>query len=117
MKLLADEGVDAPLVRRLRQEGFSVLYVAETLPGMKDLEVIALAQEEGALLLTTDKDFGELAFRRGLAPLGVLLLRLEGLPQEEKAARVLWALREHGQVLPGAFSVLDRERLRVRRLP
>lgn len=114
---MADEGVDAPIVVRLREEGFAVVYVAELRPGMKDPEVVALAQREGALLLTTDKDFGELAFRRGLAPSGVLLLRLEGLAPTEKAARVVWALRAHGQGLLGAFSVLDPRRLRVRRFP
>ncbi|WP_164835699.1 DUF5615 family PIN-like protein [Thermus tenuipuniceus] len=114
MRLLADEGVDAPIVGTLRAEGHEVLYVAEMHPGMKDPEVLALAQEEGALLLTTDKDFGELVFQ-GFLSTGVLLLRLEGLLPLEKADRVAWALREHGAELVGAFSVLDAKRLRVRR--
>lgn len=114
MRLLADEGVDAPIVGTLRAEGHEVLYVAELRPGMKDPEVLALAREEGALLLTTDKDFGELVFRQGFLSTGVLLLRLEGLPPLEKADRVAWALREHGTELVGAFSVLDAKRLRIR---
>jgi len=115
MKLLADEGVDAPIVGRLRGEGHEVLYVAEMHPGIKDPEVLALAREEGALLLTTDKDFGELVFRHGLLSTGVLLLRLEGLPPLEKANRVAWALREHGAEMLGAFSVLNGKQLRIRR--
>lgn len=115
MKLLADEGVDAPIVGRLRGEGHGVFYVAEMRPGIKDPEVLALAREEGALLLTTDKDFGELIFRQGLLSTGVLLLRLEGLPPLEKANRVAWALREHGVEMVGAFSVLNGKRLRIRR--
>ncbi len=117
MRLLADEGVDAPIVHRLRAEGWRVEYVAEMEPGLKDPQVLALARERGALLLTTDKDFGELVFRQGLVPGGVLLLRLEGLNHEEKAERVVWALRVHGGELLGAFAVLEPRGLRVRRLP
>ncbi len=117
MRELADEGVDAPIVARLRAEGWEVLYVAEMEPDLKDPQVLAMAGEKGALLLTADKDFGELVFRRGLAPGGVLLLRLEGLSPGEKAERVAWALRSHGEALLRAFSVLDPRRLRVRKLP
>ena len=72
--------------------------VLEMRPGMKDPEVLALARGEGALLLTTDEDLGELVFRQGFLGTGVLLLRLEGLPPLAKADRVAWALRKHGVV-------------------
>ncbi|ETN87415.1 DUF5615 family PIN-like protein [Thermus sp. NMX2.A1] len=117
MKIVADEGVDAPIVARLRAEGHEVLYVAELPPGLRDQEVVALAKEREALLLTTDKDFGELVFLQGLVPGGVMLLRLEGLKPEEKWARVVWALQEHGSQLAQAFSVLTGKGLRIRKLP
>lgn len=64
MKFLADENVDKPIVKRLRDDGHTVLYVLETEPSISDDEVIRRASEELALLLTADKDFGELVFRQ-----------------------------------------------------
>ncbi|MCX7601192.1 MAG: DUF5615 family PIN-like protein [Meiothermus sp.] len=86
-------------------------------PSLKDPQVLVMAGEKGALLLTADKDFGELVFRQNLVPGEVLPLRLEGLSPGEKAEQVAWALRSHGEALLRAFSVLDPRRLRVRKLP
>jgi predicted nuclease of predicted toxin-antitoxin system len=73
MNLLADEGVDAQIVAKLRSKGHDVLYVAEMDPGISDESVLKLANEHGALLITEDKDFGELVYRQGLIYLGVVL--------------------------------------------
>ena len=63
MRWLADECVAAPLVARLREAGLDVTYMAEIAPAATDPEAIARAHHEGRLLLTEDKDFGELVFR------------------------------------------------------
>ena len=80
MNLLADESVDGPVVERLRQEGHEVVYVAEISPSVVDEEVLQRANTSAALLVTADKDFGELVFRQGRLHAGVVLLRLAGLP-------------------------------------
>ena len=108
MKILADEGIDAAIVDRMRQEGHEVIYVAELDPGVDDGSILDLARREGALLLTFDKDFGELIFRQRRAPSGVLLLRLAGLAAESKAELVTSTLSDHEKELIGAFSVLAR---------
>jgi predicted nuclease of predicted toxin-antitoxin system len=64
VKFLADEGVDKQIVDRLRQVGHSVWYVAEMEPGISDDEVLNLANRENDILLTADKDFGELISTR-----------------------------------------------------
>ena len=64
MNLLADEGVDRQIVNRLRREGHDILYIAEMEPGMPDEAVLESANRESRLLLTADKDFGELVFRQ-----------------------------------------------------
>ena len=56
MNFLADEGVDFPVVQRLRSDGHEVLYVAEMAPGVSDETVLATANDRNALLLTADKD-------------------------------------------------------------
>ena len=77
MLWFADECVDAALVSRLRAAGHDVFYAAELAPGSTDVELIQRAQTENRLLLTEDKDFGELVFRAGMLVPGVVLLRLD----------------------------------------
>ncbi len=103
------------LVDALREAGHEVHAVAEVMAGSADEAVLALAVREHAVLITADKDFGELVFQRRAVPAGVLLLRLVGLPQREKIARLLRAVREHGAELPCAFAVLTTRALRFRR--
>ncbi|MGH7064185.1 MAG: DUF5615 family PIN-like protein [Stellaceae bacterium] len=76
MRWLVDECVDGDLVGRLRDGGHDVLYAAEMASGATDAEVMRQALRNNRLLLTEDKDFGELAFRLGLPVLGIVLLRL-----------------------------------------
>jgi len=64
VNLVANEGVDRPVVERLRQDGHDVVYVAELSPSITDEEVLQQANARSAVLLTADKDFGELVFRQ-----------------------------------------------------
>lgn len=72
MNILADESVDRSIVDTLRQEGHRVVYVAELDPEISDEQVLHEANLRGAVLLTLDKDFGELVFRQGLINEGVI---------------------------------------------
>ncbi|MCS6304734.1 MAG: DUF5615 family PIN-like protein [Nitrospira sp.] len=115
MNLVADESIDAAITVRLRQEGHRVWAVAEMAPGLTDEAVLALARDQGALLVTADKDFGELIFRQGRATHGVMLIRLNGLSADAKSEIVNTALKEHEPHLAKAFAVLTPDHLRVRR--
>jgi predicted nuclease of predicted toxin-antitoxin system len=115
VNLLADESVDRQIVERLRQDGYRVMYVAETGPGMPDGDVLALASREEALLLTADKDFGEIVYRQRLHTHGIVLIRLAGLPPEHKAEVVALAIREHAEELEDAFTVIAPGACRIRR--
>ncbi len=117
MILLADEGLERMVVERLRADGHSVGWVAELAPSVPDEEVLRLATAGGAVLVTEDKDFGELVYRRGLGHAGVVLVRLEGLPNPDKAEVVSEALRAYGDEMPQAFSVISPDAVRVRRPP
>lgn len=75
-KFLADENVPSVVVEALRRAGVDIVWVRDIFPGIRDEEVLALAQAEGRILLTFDKDFGEMAFEKGkTAAPGVILLR------------------------------------------
>ena len=115
MNLLADEGVDKQIVERLRQDGHDVTYIAEVAPSITDDIILARANDSGALLITADKDFGELVYRQRLAHSGVMLLRLAGLLSEQKANIVADVIRQHGSDLMTAFSVVSSGTVRVRR--
>ena len=90
MNFLADESVDRRIVDRLRQDGHLVGYVAEMEPGISDDTVLDLANQEATLLLTADKDFGELVFRQRRLMPGIVLIRLAGLSPTRKAAISRW---------------------------
>ncbi|MDD5474086.1 MAG: DUF5615 family PIN-like protein [Candidatus Methanoperedens sp.] len=114
MNFLADENVDRQIVERLRHEGFDVRYIAETDSGISDDEVLDLANREESLLLTADKDFGELVFRQRKITGGVVLIRLAGLTPARKAEIVFDTINKHGTELLNAFSVVTIGAIRIR---
>jgi predicted nuclease of predicted toxin-antitoxin system len=60
VRWLADECIDATLVSHLRARGHDVVYMAEIAPAANDAEILARARSDARLLLTEDKDFGDL---------------------------------------------------------
>jgi len=114
MRLVADESVDAPIVRRLREDGHDVVYIAELAPSAADEEVLEEANLRGAILLTADKDFGELVFRQRLVHNGIILLRLAGLESAAKSALASELCRNLAPELENAFSVVVPGYARIR---
>jgi predicted nuclease of predicted toxin-antitoxin system len=83
--IVADESVDKPIVDRLRSHGHDVRFVAELDPGIDDEAVLQQSRELGAVLLTADKDFGELVFRQRRVHSGIVLIRLAGVRAETQS--------------------------------
>jgi len=77
MDFLADENIHADIVAWLRERGADVLYAAELLQGRGDEELLAAAQKGQRVIITDDKDFGELVFHQRLASSGIVLIRLD----------------------------------------
>lgn len=118
MRILADEGVERPIVIRLRAEGHQVIYIAEVAAGSTDPEVLEIAFREQALLIVVDKDFGDLIFRKRHKSVGVMLIRFpESLTALEKASIIVDVIRRHSEELFYSFTVITRDRLRITRLP
>ncbi len=115
MNLLADESVDRQIVERLRQDEHDVLYIAEVEPSISDNIVFDRANEKFALLLTGDKDFGEIVFRDNrLSSGGVVLIRLAGLSAGKKAEIVSDVFLERGADFVNHFSVIAPCKIRIR---
>jgi len=115
MKLVADECIDRPIVDRLRSLGHDVAYVPELDPGITDDEVLTLANDSQSVLLTGDKDFGELVYRLGRVSCGVVLIRLRGLSSDQKSEMIASAFEEHPDEFTNAFTVISPGVLRIRR--
>jgi predicted nuclease of predicted toxin-antitoxin system len=110
-----DESVDRQIVDRLRADGHEVGYVAELAPGVSDDTVLEQAQRTAAVLLTADKDFGELVYRQRRAASGVVLIRLAGLTLNRKAEVVAAVFRDRADELMRSFTVITPGSVKVRR--
>jgi predicted nuclease of predicted toxin-antitoxin system len=113
--LIADESVDFNIVKTLRKAGHTVMAVAETNPSASDKEVLNMALKNNALLITEDKDFGELVHRFKMKHCGILLIRLISYTSSEKAELVSISIENHWKKLKNVFSVLDERKIRIRK--
>jgi predicted nuclease of predicted toxin-antitoxin system len=116
VRILADENVPRTIVAWLRGQGHDVLYAAESRARTPDADLLAEAEAQGHVVLTEDKDFGELVYRDRRNSHGVILLRMEDLPASRRLARIQAAWTVIESHLPGKFLVVTRSRLRVRPL-
>ncbi len=117
MRFLADENVTGTVLQELRQRGHDVLSVKESMRSERDDVILARAQAEQRIVITHDKDFGELAFRSQLpASCGVILIRLAGSESDTDNQRILEALESRTD-WTGHFSVITDNRIRMRALP
>ena len=117
MKFLADESVDFPIVKLLRENNFEVDYIAEIKPGITDKQVINLANQKKRILITADKDFGEIVFRQRKISSGIVLYRLSGLANKEKSEKILSLIYEHQSSIEGNFTVITQKQIRIKNLP
>jgi predicted nuclease of predicted toxin-antitoxin system len=118
VRLLADENFPTAGVAALRAAGHDVAAVAEAHPGVSDEVVLAWAREEDRVLVTFDRDFGELLFRRGAAPPpGLVYLRFVPKTPEEPGILLATLAARAQIVLEGQLTVMDARTIRQRPLP
>jgi len=117
MQFLANENFPLDAVEVLRKAGHKVAWVRTDAPGLADPEVLAWAMRDCRILLTFDKDFGDLAFHAGLpADCGIVLFRLAAASSADVAAAVLASIQSRSD-WAGHFSVVQLGRIRMRPLP
>lgn len=116
MKFLANENVAGDAIVALREKGHDVAWIRTDAPGSKDEEVLARAMAEQRILITFDKDFGELAFHAHLpAACGIVLFRIP-TPSAAFVANAVVAAIESRTDWAGHFSVIEEKRIRMRAL-
>ncbi len=116
MRILADECCDAQLVAALRQDGHDVRYISESDKGSKDRQVRELAYADQRLLLTIDKDFGELIVRLKELSHGVLLIRIDDTDVDLQIRRLRQTIQTFGDTLIMHFTVVGPQKTRHRSL-
>lgn len=116
MQFIANENVARTIIEELRTRGHDVRSVKESMRGQSDEEILACALNENRIVLTHDKDFGELAVRIQLPQsCGVILLRTSGVTPQRDNERILEALESRADWV-GHFSVISDTRIRMRPL-
>ncbi len=113
-KFIVDESTGDKVAELLRTEGFDVVSVISQMRGADDLSIIQRALNEGRIIVTNDKDFGELVFHQNFKPSGVLLLRLEDESTLNKVKVVRTIVRQHLTNLEGNFLVVTERKIRKR---
>lgn len=117
MQILADESCARPVVLALRMADHDVLSIAEVAPGAPDAAVLARGITEKRILITEDRDFGELIYAQGNPSPGVILVRFPGPTSGAKIAAVVETVAILGTRLLGAFVVVEPGRIRISTRP
>jgi predicted nuclease of predicted toxin-antitoxin system len=117
MRFLADENCDFTVVHALREAGHDVLCVSEITPRAEDSEVIKLADDEKRIVLTEDKDFGQLVYSHGQKTLGVIFLRFPTSARRQISRAVVDLVKQQGEKLAGCFITVQPGRIRIGHAP
>ncbi len=116
MRFLADENFPGTAVDALRRAGHDIIWVGTISPGISDAKILEWAARESRVVLTFDKDFGQIAQSADLpVSCGVILFRLPIPPAAEVGARLAGVIEKRSDWV-GHFSVVEPDRVRMRRL-
>lgn len=108
MKFIADENLGVEVPKFLRSLGIDIISVVEVAPAKPDPDILSLANNQQRILVTLDKDFGELVFKEGLAHFGVILFRLRDESIENKKKVLLKTLTSKQNFL-GKFTTIKEK--------
>jgi len=117
VEFVADESCAGPVIRALREAGHDVIAIAETSKGIPDERVMERAFSERRVLITEDRDFGELVYARGHSSAGVVFVKFPSRARRAKPAVVVEAVAKLGARLHDGFTVIEPGRVRLARRP
>jgi predicted nuclease of predicted toxin-antitoxin system len=113
MRFLADESCDATIARSLQNAGHDVMALADIMPTAEDARVIDLAVRDGRMLLTEDKDFGQLVYASGASHCGVFLRRYPVSARAAIAQALVELVAQRDEQLACCFIVVQPGRIRI----
>ncbi len=113
---LVDENVEFSVVRYLREKGYDVLSIAEMYPSLDDASILMMAAKEKRMVITSDKDFGNLVFREKLPSSGVILFRMKDQSSPKKVEIVKILLENYLNQLASNFVTISDAKIRIRKI-
>lgn len=114
--IIVDENVDQVLIDRLKEYDFELISIREEFEGINDKQVIQIAKENNGLVITEDKDFGELIFSYNIRGCSVLLLRYKKSDYEQIEGNVFKALQYYETRQGHFFITITAKKIRVRKI-
>jgi predicted nuclease of predicted toxin-antitoxin system len=113
IRFLADVNVEKPVVDYLLKEGYDIKWIPDIEIEMSDEGLLQIANREKRILITNDKDFGELIFLQKKLMPGIILIRAKGLRSREKVRLMKKLLMGYREKLLNHFVVLTKNKIRV----
>jgi predicted nuclease of predicted toxin-antitoxin system len=117
VKFLADESCAGSVIRALREAGHDVLAIAQLAKGETDAQVLERAVAEKRVVITEDRDFGEIVYARGSSSAGVIFVKFHSRARLAKPTAVVEAVAKLGARLQDAFAVVEPGRVRIAKRP
>ncbi len=111
---LADENIPLYVVKQLRKEGCKIISVAEEFAGSSDEKILELSSRNKWVIITFDKDFGELIYKqKSSKPYGIILLRVTPKSPEYILQLLKWLLLQGNISFEGNFVVMNKDKVRT----
>ncbi|RMG72661.1 MAG: hypothetical protein D6710_04425 [Nitrospirae bacterium] len=114
LRFLADVNIEKQLIDFLRNSGYNVKCISEIDCQMEDEELLSLSNREKRIILTNDKDFGELIFYQQKATSGIILIRIKGQVVHEKLKMLKELLKNHKEDIKGNLILISKNKIRIR---
>ena len=113
IKFLADVNIEKPIVDFLAESGFDIKWIQDYACDMRDEKLLSLARKENRILVTNDRDFGELVFLQRKLSTGIILFRVKGQKSHEKAKLMKKVIKHHDDKLLNHFTVISLKKIRI----
>ncbi len=113
-QFIVDECTGRSVVHYLRENGFDVIGVTEVMPQATDSDILQRAVDENRIVITNDKDFGDMVYRDRREHCGVILLRLSDDRAAQKVRVLAAVLSEHADKISQHFVVVTEDTIRIR---
>ena len=116
LRFLVDNSSGKKLADVLKNNNYDVIYAGEDFPEAEDIELLKKAEKDNRILITNDKDFGDLIFRYKKPSSGVIFLRLKIDFPEHRIKVLLTLIKKLGTKLNKKFIVASEDRIRIKKL-
>lgn len=116
MKFIVDESTGKRAAVFLDKQGYDTVFVGDEFEGISDTEIMNKARTENRIIVTNDKDFGELAVKEKKSSEGIILLRLKIETPNQKIKVLGKILDNHKQRIQGNLLIAKEEKIKIREI-